>query len=97
MRRTAYVGHDTYGKVHWRKLNSERDRKAWSDAYTARTGRPPKRIPAKVKEPGEQVFEVVTPVIVEQALWDEANTRLRKRGNYTRSTRPQSPVSGLLR
>ena len=97
VRRTAYIGEHTYGKEHWRKLNSERDRQEWAREFQAKKGVPPPRIPAKVKEPGEHVYPVTTPVIVDRELWERANTKLRRTKKNHPDPRRVWMLQGLLR
>lgn len=96
--RTAYIGEHKYGLLRWRKLNSERDRRAWAEDYLAKHGHWPSKIPAKVKEPGKQQWDVRTPPIVTGALFERVQARLTR----TRKARSAAPrrvrlLAGILR
>jgi hypothetical protein len=96
--RRAYIGEHTYGLIHWKKLNSAKERQEWSRAYFTRHGIPPVTVPKKVKEPGERVYAVSTPIIVERALWDRVALRLtRTRKASHRAPKRVPLLLGLLR
>jgi len=98
----AYIGEHEYGQIHYKKLNSERERTEWSRAYFTRTGTHPKRIPVRVRvdrpEGDENRYAVQVPVIVEAALWERANKML-ERTKRDRRKRPRQVMllQGLLR
>ncbi len=95
--RTAYNGRFEYGRQRWVRLNSERDRQRWAQDYTQRHGRPPATIPAKVRAPGDQVFECVSPVIIPDALWKSVARRLTKSRKGAREARRTPLLLGILR
>jgi DNA invertase Pin-like site-specific DNA recombinase len=95
--RGAYIGHHRYGVEQWRRLNSEKERQAWASEYAARVGMAPVRIPAKVKVAGDRVYEVNTPTIVSQHLWDAVAGRLTRARRGSRPARATPMLLGVAR
>ena len=99
----AYVGQHEYGVIHFRKLNSERDRQAWAQAYFDRTGRHPKRIPSRIAEERPKGdanrYRVTLPAIVDEALFTKANRRLARTKKNQRQAAPKRRMllQGVLR
>lgn len=95
--RRAYIGEHTYGLTHWQRLNSDRDRAEWAQRYLAENGVRPLQIPKKVKVPGLEVFNVVTPVIIDSALWERVHDLLPRTRKASRSVqRRPGLLTGLL-
>jgi site-specific DNA recombinase len=84
--RGAYYGEHVYGLISWLKLDSDRARQEWTKASFERTGRMPDHIPSRVKQPGERVWTVYTPALVDKALFDKAKGRIQR---ATRQHRPE--------
>ena len=95
--RKAYVGRFEFGRQRWVRLNSERDRQAWARDYAVRHGRAPKVIPAKIRVPGDQVFECACPSIVSDSLFRATGRRLSKSRKGAREARSKPELLGLLR
>ncbi|MCC6269620.1 MAG: recombinase family protein, partial [Dehalococcoidia bacterium] len=95
--RKAYVGRFEYGRQKWVRLNSERDRQRWAQEYTRQHGRPPATIPAKIRVPGEQIYECASPVIIPPALWKAVARRLSKARKGAREARRVPMLLGILR
>jgi hypothetical protein len=95
--RSAYVGRFQYGKHKWVRLNSERDRQAWTRAYASRHGHLPESVPSKVKTLGDDVYECVCPVIVPDALWHSVARRMTKSRKGSKVARRNPLLLGLLR
>ena len=97
VRLRAYIGTHSWGRNHGQRLNSERERQEWANAYLARNGVPPARIPAKIVVPGTEVTDLHTPRIVDDALWNRANERLTRTRKRHAVTRRPAVLLGLLR
>ena len=96
--RRAYIGEGEYGRVHWRRLNSEKERRAWAEQYFQRRGVWPEAIPAKIAEEGEKVWTVRTPPIVDPDVFARVNRHLsRTRKRHKAPRRKVRMLSGILR
>jgi DNA invertase Pin-like site-specific DNA recombinase len=94
----VYLGEYEYGSTHWRKLNSEKDRREWARQYFERTGMPPKTIPRKVLEPGMgDRHQVEFPVIIDRDIWDRANSRLERTFKTRETPKRIALLLGILR
>lgn len=95
--RGAYVGTHTYGKTHWVRLNREKDRQAWARSYVERHGIEPATIPSKVRVPGERVYTVATPRIIDDALFKRVQRRMTGLRKGAKVARRTPMLLGLLR
>ena len=96
--RRAYIGEGSYGVNHWRRLNSERERQEWAQAYLDQHGIRPPRIPQKILVPGAEVFNVSTPSIVDSALFERVGALLPRTRKSARTVqRRPALLVGLLR
>ena len=101
----CYTGDHEYGRLHYRKLNSERDRQAWAAEGSKRTGRPTREapIPSRVAEErpagDPNRYAVAVPPIVDRDLFDRANRVVArtKRNRETRLPQRQMLLQGLFR
>ncbi len=99
----AYIGEHEYGRIHFRKVNSERDRQAWARAYFERTGVHPAHVPSRVAEERSaddpNRYAIIMPAVVDAALFTRAN-RCVERTKHNRANKiPPRPMllQGLLR
>ncbi len=95
--RGAYVGSHSWGKTHWVRLNSEKDKRAWVRKYAERHGVEPEVTPKKVRVPGEKVYTVTTPRILDDALFKRVQRRMTGLRKGAKVARRTPMLLGLLR